>query len=74
MLQDVCLPGSKILTSVGVSGMVCHQPTYFSNYFFKSFGIVFVVDASDTDRLEECKKALQETEMQPRVAGKPLLM
>lgn len=64
--------GVKFL--LGVSGMVCRQPTYFSNYFFKSFGIVFVVDASDTDRLEECKKALQETEMQPRVAGKPLLM
>ena len=72
MLQGVCLPGSGILT--WVSGKVHHQPTYFVNYFLKSFGIVFVVDASDTDRLEECKKALQETEMQPRVAGKPLLM
>ena len=42
--------------------------------FFQSYGIVFVVDASDEDRLEECKKILHETEMQPRVAGKPLLM
>ena len=49
-----------------------HQLILF--IIFKSFGIVFVVDASDTDRLEECKKALHETEMQPRVAGKPLLV
>lgn len=42
--------------------------------FFQSSGIVFVVDASDADRLEECKKVLHETEKQPRVAGKPLLM
>ncbi|XP_078375148.1 uncharacterized protein LOC144658578 isoform X2 [Oculina patagonica] len=46
----------------------------WKNYYAESFGIVFVVDASDTDRLEECKKALHETVMQPRVAGKPLLI
>ena len=58
-----------------VVGIVGQRPAYFICYFFfKSFGIVFVVDASDTDRLEECKKALYETEMQPRVAGKPLLV
>lgn len=46
----------------------------WKNYYAESFGIVFVVDASDTARLEECKRALHETEMQPRVAGKPLLI
>ena len=43
-------------------------------FYSAAYGIVFVVDASDEDRLEECKKILHETEMQPRVAGKPLLM
>lgn len=33
-----------------------------------------MIDASDTTRLEESKKALYETEMQPCVAGKPLLV
>ncbi|CAH3146623.1 unnamed protein product [Porites lobata] len=46
----------------------------WKNYYAESYGIVFVVDASDEDRLEECKKILHETEMQPRVAGKPLLI
>lgn len=43
-------------------------------FVFQSYGIVFVVDASDENRLEECKRILHETEKQPRVAGKPLLM
>lgn len=46
----------------------------WKNYYAESYGIVFVVDASDTTRLEESKKVLYETEMQPRVAGKPLLI
>lgn len=46
----------------------------WKNYYADSHGIVFVVDASDEHRLEECKKILYETEMQPRVAGKPLLI
>lgn len=43
-------------------------------YYADCYGIVFVVDASDADRLEESKKILHETEAQPRVSGKPLLI
>lgn len=46
----------------------------WKNYYAESFGLVFVVDASDTDRLEDSKKILYETEMHPSVAGKPLLV
>ena len=75
MLHCVCLPESGILTW-GVRDHASSTNLFLiiNYYSFKSSGIVFVVDASDTDRLEECKKALKETEMQPRVAGKPLLM
>ena len=75
--MDLCF---KVSASQGVEFLLgCQEwciikQLILSTIFFKSFGIVFVVDASDIDRLEECKKALQETEMQPRVAGKPLLM
>ena len=60
-----------LLRAVGISGSSTNLFYLLSS---KSFGIVFVVDASDTDRLEECKRALHEAEMQPRVAGKPLLV
>ncbi len=38
------------------------------------YGIIFVVDASSADRLEEAKEGLQAVMRDERVAGKPLLI
>ncbi len=38
------------------------------------YGIIFVVDASSADRLEEAREGLQAVMRDERVAGKPLLV
>nr|XP_006633093.1 PREDICTED: ADP-ribosylation factor-like protein 13A [Lepisosteus oculatus] len=44
------------------------------DHYSKAHGIVFVVDSSDAQRLQEARDLLAHLLMHPRVAGKPLLV
>ena len=44
------------------------------NYFAEVFGIIFVVDASDINRIEECSNVLHDLIKHPQVSGKPILL
>ncbi|KAM6400399.1 ADP-ribosylation factor-like protein 13B [Rhynochetos jubatus] len=44
------------------------------NYYAESHGVIFVVDSSDIERMEEVKEALREVLSSPRVSGKPMLV
>ncbi|RZF37047.1 hypothetical protein LSTR_LSTR012390 [Laodelphax striatellus] len=43
-------------------------------YFADVHGVIFVVDASDLGRLDECRKVLTELLKNEKLAGKPVLM
>uniref|UniRef100_S4RBM3 ADP-ribosylation factor-like 13b n=1 Tax=Petromyzon marinus TaxID=7757 RepID=S4RBM3_PETMA len=44
------------------------------NYLAEAHGVVFAVDSSDTERLQEAHETLSAVLVDPRVAGKPLLV
>ncbi|GAB6030398.1 ADP-ribosylation factor-like protein 13B [Chamberlinius hualienensis] len=44
------------------------------NYVAESFGFIFVVDSSDTERLQECHDVFHGLVKNPAVSGKPLLI
>ncbi|XP_043928092.1 ADP-ribosylation factor-like protein 13B isoform X2 [Protopterus annectens] len=46
----------------------------WKNYYAESYGIVFVVDSSDPERLEEAKETVTEVLRHPKIAGKPVLV
>jgi len=46
----------------------------WKNYYAEVYGIVFVVDASDINRLEESKEVLHRVKSHNQVSGKPLLI
>ncbi|EDO44675.1 predicted protein [Nematostella vectensis] len=46
----------------------------WKDYYAEVFGVVFVVDASNRERMDECRSILHETKQNPRVSGKPLLI
>ncbi|XP_078088672.1 ADP-ribosylation factor-like protein 13B isoform X2 [Mustelus asterias] len=46
----------------------------WKNYYAESFGVVFVVDSSDVDRIEEAKDIVAEVIRHPRISGKPVLV
>ncbi|KAK7790852.1 hypothetical protein R5R35_010726 [Gryllus longicercus] len=43
-------------------------------YFVDVHGIIFVVDASDMTRLDECRSVLNNLLTHPKLAGKPVLL
>ena len=43
-------------------------------YYFQVFGVVFVVDSCNTERLSETKDVLQKVIEHEKIAGKPFLM
>ncbi|MEE6468245.1 hypothetical protein FKM82_008228 [Ascaphus truei] len=45
----------------------------WKNYYAESYGVVFVVDSSDVDRMEETKETMAEVLRHPRISGKPVL-
>ncbi|GBN11418.1 ADP-ribosylation factor-like protein 13B [Araneus ventricosus] len=46
----------------------------WKKYYALVHGLIFVVDASDSQRLEECKKEIQSVLTHDKIAGKPMLM
>ncbi|KAL4608854.1 ADP-ribosylation factor-like protein 13B isoform X1 [Arapaima gigas] len=46
----------------------------WKNYYSESYGVVFVVDSSDVQRIQETKDIMAEVLRHPRVAGKPVLV
>ncbi|GIY64323.1 ADP-ribosylation factor-like protein 13B [Caerostris darwini] len=46
----------------------------WKKYYALVHGLIFVVDASDPHRLEECKNEIQSVLMHDKIAGKPMLM
>lgn len=46
----------------------------WSNYYAESYGVIFVVDSSDIERMEETKQAMMEVLKNPKISGKPVLV
>ncbi|XP_036397091.1 ADP-ribosylation factor-like protein 13B isoform X2 [Megalops cyprinoides] len=46
----------------------------WKNYYSETYGVVFVVDSSDVQRIEETKDIMAEVLRHPRIAGKPVLV
>ncbi|XP_008323206.1 ADP-ribosylation factor-like protein 13B isoform X2 [Cynoglossus semilaevis] len=46
----------------------------WKNYYSESHGVVFVVDSSDIQRLQETRETMAEVLQHPRIAGKPVLV
>uniref|UniRef100_A0A8C3UGJ9 ADP ribosylation factor like GTPase 13B n=1 Tax=Catharus ustulatus TaxID=91951 RepID=A0A8C3UGJ9_CATUS len=46
----------------------------WSNYYAESYGVIFVVDSSDIERMEETKQAMMEVLKSPKISGKPVLV
>ncbi|NWW28893.1 AR13B protein, partial [Falcunculus frontatus] len=44
------------------------------NYYAESYGVIFVVDSSDIERMEETKQAMIEVLNSPKISGKPVLV
>ena len=46
----------------------------WKNYFSEVYGVIYVVDSSEQERLEESKEVLRNLLEHTKVAGKPVLM
>ncbi|XP_045071162.1 ADP-ribosylation factor-like protein 13B isoform X3 [Coregonus clupeaformis] len=46
----------------------------WKNYYSESYGVVFVVDSSDVQRIQETRETMAEVLRHPRIAGKPVLV
>ncbi|XP_059407566.1 ADP-ribosylation factor-like protein 13B [Carassius carassius] len=46
----------------------------WKNYYSESYGVVFVVDSSDVQRIQETRDTMAEVLQHPRIAGKPVLV
>ncbi|KAL2087387.1 hypothetical protein ACEWY4_016215 [Coilia grayii] len=46
----------------------------WKNYYSESHGVVFVVDSSDVQRIQETRDTMEEVLRHPRIAGKPVLV
>ncbi|XP_071613059.1 ADP-ribosylation factor-like protein 13B isoform X4 [Heliangelus exortis] len=44
------------------------------NYYAESYGVIFVVDSSDIERMEETKQTMIEVLNSPKISGKPVLV
>ncbi|XP_070998239.1 ADP-ribosylation factor-like protein 13B isoform X4 [Oncorhynchus clarkii lewisi] len=46
----------------------------WKNYYSESYGVVFVVDSSDVQRIQETRDTMAEVLRHPRISGKPVLV
>ncbi|XP_039201794.1 ADP-ribosylation factor-like protein 13B isoform X1 [Crotalus tigris] len=46
----------------------------WKNYYAESYGVIFVVDSSDVERMEETKETISEVLRHPKISGKPVLV
>ncbi|XP_062866706.1 ADP-ribosylation factor-like protein 13B isoform X2 [Trichomycterus rosablanca] len=46
----------------------------WKNYYSEAYGVVFVVDSSDVQRIQETRDTMAEVLRHPRIAGKPVLV
>lgn len=46
----------------------------WESYYEEAHGVVFVIDSTDRERLEECKTALESVVTSEAVEGVPILM
>lgn len=46
----------------------------WEQYLFEIYGLIYVVDSSETERMDECRKVLQDLLENPKVSGKPVLL
>nr|XP_054752688.1 ADP-ribosylation factor-like protein 13B [Lytechinus pictus] len=46
----------------------------WSNYYGESHGVVYVLDASAEDRLQECKECLEDVLKKEKIRGKRILL
>ncbi|XP_051993507.1 ADP-ribosylation factor-like protein 13B isoform X2 [Xyrauchen texanus] len=46
----------------------------WKNYYSESYGVVFVVDSSDVQRIHETRDTMAEVLRHPRISGKPVLV
>ncbi|XP_028937727.1 ADP-ribosylation factor-like protein 13B isoform X4 [Ornithorhynchus anatinus] len=46
----------------------------WKNYYAESYGVIFVVDSSDEERMEETRETMTEVLRHPRISGKPILV
>ncbi|XP_023447228.1 ADP-ribosylation factor-like protein 13B isoform X1 [Dasypus novemcinctus] len=46
----------------------------WKNYYAESYGVIFVVDSSDEERMEETKETMSEVLRHPKISGKPVLV
>ncbi|XP_043847012.1 ADP-ribosylation factor-like protein 13B [Dromiciops gliroides] len=44
------------------------------NYYAESYGVIFVIDSSDKNRMEETKEVVTGVIRHPRISGKPILV
>ena len=46
----------------------------WKNYFSEVYGLIYVVDSTDPERMEECRQVLVNLLEHPKVSGKPILL
>ncbi|XP_023233516.1 ADP-ribosylation factor-like protein 13B, partial [Centruroides sculpturatus] len=46
----------------------------WKNYYASVYGIIFVMDASEAERIDECRKEITVVLQDPRISGKPMLL
>ena len=46
----------------------------WQQYLFEIYGLVYVVDSSEVERMDECREVLADLLEHPKVAGKPILL
>lgn len=46
----------------------------WKNYFSEIYGIIYIVDSTDPERMDECRQVLSNLLEHPKIQGKPVLL